>query len=663
MATAPKFHVLLVGIDSYGSRPLRGCVNDIDAVQRLLLEKAEIDGNSITRLASPHPGAKHEAGIDGNPATLANIHDALKELGSDKVDAADRVFIYYSGHGGRALADSPQGTFACESLVPVDYDATPGQLQLLPDFEFNRLLAGIVKRTRSVAVVLDCCHSAGATRELPGDSEMTPRSIDFSNSPERIVLSAADAGLARAIDGGAAFGSVDDCQVVAACLNHELAQECQGDDGVRHGLLTRAFFTEVGRFETGELLTEPWARVWQKMRDSVETANPMQHLWMSGNNARAILAGPPVDGDAGFAVRKTGANEYAIDAGTLADVSEGAKLAVYADTPKLFPALGTAEDLKARASKSLLVVQKADRANAVARSDPAPFELPAGARARLVAAGKDARLRCAVVPEEREIVSALEESEILLVGDEREALVLLKRANGGAWELIDDVNGAKPGFPALLTLKPGEIGYARQVLELYTRYSLPLRMATQCRDFPGQLQVKLLDCPDGVPEEDAQKADLPEVPRHKALNYTLKTGEGAGFCIHVRNGSIRTLRVVMVNCASSGTVEFLGDQIIEPRSYYRFWLGNNQGVPFEPQPGKGDSPYIDRMVAIGTTLLDKDLHFLESKAQFSDILKQPRGDSKGVLKELGGASSSPPVEKWTATQMILGIGMSGEGAV
>ena len=57
------------------------------------------------------------------------------------------MFIYYSGHGGRAVATGPQGTFACESLVPVDYDATPGQLQLLPDFEFNRLLAGIVKRT------------------------------------------------------------------------------------------------------------------------------------------------------------------------------------------------------------------------------------------------------------------------------------------------------------------------------------------------------------------------------------------------------------------------------------------------------------------------------------------------------------------------------------
>jgi len=663
MPEAPNFHVLLVGIDAYAGKPLFGCVNDIDAVQSLL-QKAGIPGLKITRLASPHPDAQHDTTIAHKPATLANIRAELARLASAEVERTDRVFVYYSGHGGRAPAVGPQGTFFRESLVPVDFDATPGRPQLLLDLEFNRILAGIVQRTRSVAVVLDCCHSTGATRELPGDSEMTPRSIDFSDSTERIVVSAADAGLARAIDGGAAFGSVDDCQVVAACLNHELAREREWDDGVKHGLLTRAFVAEVGRVEPGELLTVPWARVWQKMREIVETANPMQHLWMSGNYARAILAGPPVDGDAGFAVRKTSANEYAIGAGTLADVGEGAKLAVYADTPKLFPPLGTTEDLEARASMSLLVVQKANRASAVAKSEPAPFELPAGARARLVAAGKEARLRCAVVPEESTIVSALGKSDLLQVVDEREALVLLKRANGGAWELIDDVSGANPGFPALLTLKPGETDFAREVLELYTRYSLPLRMATQCKDFPGMLEVKLLSCPDGLPEGDAQKAELPEVHQHKALNYALKIGEGGGFCIHVRNGSIRLLRVVMVNCASSGKVEFLGDQIINPHSSYRFWAENSLGIPFEPQPGKGNLPYIDRMVAIGTTLVDKDLRFLESKAQFADILNKLRsGDSKGVLRDLGGAGSSPPVEKWTATQLILWMGMPGEGAV
>ena len=290
MAAAPKFHALLVGIDSYQSRPLHGCVNDIDAVQRLLIERAGIERELITRIASPHVGDKHETKVAEKPATLANIRDALAQLASEDVKPDDRVFIYYSGHGGRAVATGPQGTFARESLVPVDYDATPGQLQLLPDFEFNRLLASIAKRTRSVAVVLDCCHSTGATRELPGDSEMTPRSVDFSNSPDRIVYSQADAGLAKSLDGGTGIASVDDCQVVAACLNHELAQEAQGDDGVRHGLLSLAFVTEVGHVEAGELKSVSWARVWQKLRERGDRQPDAASVDVGERSPRSSLA-------------------------------------------------------------------------------------------------------------------------------------------------------------------------------------------------------------------------------------------------------------------------------------------------------------------------------------------------------------------------------------
>src|SRR5262249_43285475 len=64
-------------------------------------------------------------------------------------------------------------------------------------------------------------------------------------------------------------GGVNDCQVVAACLNHELALEDM-TDGVRHGLLTRAFVTHMRQVDSSEVRSVPWARLWQKMRDSVE---------------------------------------------------------------------------------------------------------------------------------------------------------------------------------------------------------------------------------------------------------------------------------------------------------------------------------------------------------------------------------------------------------
>ena len=90
----------------------------------------------------------------------------------------DRVFIYYSGHGTRAAVRDPDGHTAYrEALVPVDIEDGP-EPRLLLDHELNHLLSRIAG---AVTCVLDCCHSAGATRaarasELPG---ATARYLDL----------------------------------------------------------------------------------------------------------------------------------------------------------------------------------------------------------------------------------------------------------------------------------------------------------------------------------------------------------------------------------------------------------------------------------------------------------------------------------------------------
>jgi hypothetical protein len=651
MVSDPKFHILLIGIDAYTVKPLHGCVNDIDAVQRLLLTRAGIPAGAITRLASPHPGDQHETTIPEKPASLANIRAALARLASDEVQPADRVFIYYSGHGGRAPVAGPQGGSHRESLVPVDVDETPGQPRLLLDFELNRALAAIARRTLSITIILDCCHSTGATRMTSGGPDRRARFLDFEVdlkgvSPVRIDGTGAPGGV---------LGSVDDCQVVAACLNHELALEDM-TDGVRNGLLTRAFVTLMGQVGAPEIRSVSWARVWQKMRDSVEQANPSQHLWMSGSTARAVLAGPPVDGDAGFLVTKSGADDYLIDAGTLADLGEGAKLAVYQDKPAIFPPLGSDVDLAARVSPALLKVVRAERASAIARCESAPFELPPGARARLVEHGPAARLACAVVGGDDGLAALLRTSPLLQVVGEHEAQARLERRTDGYWALTDEVHGARPEYPALVVLRPDQLDLAREVLELYYRSSLPLRLAKRCVDLPGQLELSLLACPeDGLPEAEAQVADLPELPRDKALGYSLKVGDT--FCVHARNASIWRLRVTLVNCAASGKVEWLGDQVIDPRSYYRFWLNNVQGSPFLASEVQGTHRYIDRMVVIGTTREDKDLRYLRNDTRFSDILTRPREMAKDLRAPAGATSL---VEKWTATAVMVGVGITGQ---
>ena len=198
----PTYHVLLIGIDAYQSRPLKGCVQDIDSIQRLLIDRAGVPASAITRLVSPHPAYVPDTTVAARAATLENIVAALAELGSDRVGPNDRVFVYYSGHGTRLeVADPSQSAFRGvatryrEALVPVD-GGLAGPTVLF-DHELNALLANIIRRTRAVTVVLDCCHSGGATRSLDQSATNT-RFIDLTGgggasgpveiSPERAQL-------------------------------------------------------------------------------------------------------------------------------------------------------------------------------------------------------------------------------------------------------------------------------------------------------------------------------------------------------------------------------------------------------------------------------------------------------------------------------------------
>src|SRR4051794_40177911 len=146
------YHVLLVGVDAYKADRLRGSVNDLDAIQRILLgDRMRIPADRIRRLASPLPGAEHTSDLREQPATLDNMRQALCDLASRDVRPDDRVFIYFAGHGTRVQGASPRGQlFHREALVLADCDAGASDLRLLYDFELNERLRKIAERTRQV---------------------------------------------------------------------------------------------------------------------------------------------------------------------------------------------------------------------------------------------------------------------------------------------------------------------------------------------------------------------------------------------------------------------------------------------------------------------------------------------------------------------------------
>jgi hypothetical protein len=619
-----RFHVLLVGIDAYAKRPLHGCVNDIDEVQRLLVGPGKIPSDAIRRLASPHPRAAQET---DTPATRANICAALDALAGEDVKAGHRVFIYYSGHGYRRGLDTKNGVAHRESLVPVDYEQG-----MLHDYELNAKLAKIVARTKSVTFILDCCHSAGVTRG-PADETMTARSLDLDDVPDV-------PGEAAPRPGGFGRG-IDDCQVVCACLDHESAYESEPENGRHHGLLTRAFIGALNELKGDALREVPWSHVWGAIRDRVEKDNSAQHVWMAGNPARAILAGPPVLGDPGFAI-SANAGAYTIGAGTMAGITEGAIIGVYGDQPSDFPPLDSAADKGARQGE--LVVQHADRGSARAVAVAGSKKMLEGTRGRLVRAAGPERMRCAV--DDPVVAAALHESRLLEVSDVKSSQVRLQR-DGDAWAVTDDAHELTTERPPLFRFK-GKPAVAREVLEHYTRYRMPITIATRANDLAALvLSVRLV--PDKLALEAAQTAALDEANSPARGSYRVRSGARVAF--QVQNTSKVRLRVTLVNSAASGRVQLLGDHVIDANSVHVFWSKSEVGKAFVMSPPAGLATGLDRLCAIGRTALAGDLDFLRVDRKFSDIVL--------VTKDAGDADEDEdddepaPPDRWTAHQIFV----------
>jgi hypothetical protein len=645
-----NYHVLLVGVDAYTSRPLGGCVNDIDAMQRVLLgPRMRLAPDRIRRLASPRPGETHETTIAEQPATLDNLRGALAELSSERVAPGDRVFIYYAGHGARVEGSGPGGQwFHREALVPVDCDEQANEPRLLYDFELNELLRKILARTRSVAVVLDCCHAAGATRSALAPDDWRPRFLELPRGgPRGGSLPDPRRGAPPVVERRERLAvSVEDCHVVSACLAHERAQEGSGPDGVRNGLFTRALLAALDAAADVELSAVTWGRIWHALYAGVQQRNPGQHVSMIGNAGREVFGGLPKDGDAGIPVSRSKAG-YRIAAGTLAGITPGATLAIYGERPRRFPQLGSNEDREARTG--LLEVTAAERATAVATAIGRPFELPPGARARPVAAGEHERLRCAMIPRDPTVESWLARSRLLeLVKDPVQAEVRLEHRDGW-WFVTDSMHGVGRDAPVLFALKPAELDCARDVLEHYYRYARPLQVAARATDLPGSLTLRVLRCPERkLSAAEAQAGALPEVPSRAERSYLVSSGTQV--CFQVENHSAERLRITLLNSAGSGKVQLLGDEIVDAGATHVFWADGALGEPFHMTPPDWADRCIDRLVAIGRTAVEHDLRYLEADQTFLEVVQVRRGagGATGVVRR-------PPslLEHWTAIQVIV----------
>jgi len=158
-----KLFALLVGINEYhpkaGVKPLKGCVNDVDAMEEFLTEGFEHLEPNVKRLVDKQ-------------ATRENLIKAFQDhLGN--ADEGDIALFYYSGHGSYENTSPEFETYDSknqnETLVCYDSRLT-GHFDLA-DKEIAVLLSRLNSSAQKV-LILDSCHSGSITR---GDDDEVTR--------------------------------------------------------------------------------------------------------------------------------------------------------------------------------------------------------------------------------------------------------------------------------------------------------------------------------------------------------------------------------------------------------------------------------------------------------------------------------------------------------
>ena len=253
----PNFYALLIGINCYkpnrlsdgaSYKNLSGCVRDIEHVEVHLKEVLKVPQSQILKLtSSSDPESREPQEPSDQLATYANIVAKFKQL-TEMAPAGAQVYIHYSGHGGRAKTEYPKikgGENAIdEGLVPADI----GESQYFRDIELGKLLKEMVKKGLTTTVILDCCHSGGATR---GDADVRGiEGVDKTPRPMKSLVASEEelaetweeltAGGTRGLEPGRLLPDSKDYVLLAACRPNELAYEYAFDrtSGERNGALT-----------------------------------------------------------------------------------------------------------------------------------------------------------------------------------------------------------------------------------------------------------------------------------------------------------------------------------------------------------------------------------------------------------------------------------------
>lgn len=352
----PDLFALLIGIDRYSQTPLSdgsyfphlgGCVRDINHVEQMLRNSLNLPDERIIKLTSPNPPDDPDAAAQ--LPTYKNLVEAFRKV-TDLAKKGDQVYIHYSGHGGRSVTMFPELKGADgldESLVPCDIGANGACY--LRDIEMAYLLKAMSEKGLLVTLVLDSCHSGGATRgslmrrDGRGAVRGKPDFIDKTPPLEQSAVAdkvelvnafrqmppAATRGVNAA--SGWSLPTPKNFVLLAACRANELANEYAFDGAERNGALTYWMLDALKQIGEGYTYRMLYNRVVAKVHSKFVDQTPQ----LEGDGSREIFGGGQRATHSAVNVSKVDLpnNRVQLNTGLAQGVGKGAQFAVYpADT-------------------------------------------------------------------------------------------------------------------------------------------------------------------------------------------------------------------------------------------------------------------------------------------------------------------------------------------
>ena len=433
----PNLYALLIGIDSYSQKKLGGgvfyphlggCVHDISHVEQMLRSQLNLADEQITKLISSNLEENQLSKNGTQLPTYRNLVKAFQNL-TEKAQPGDQLYIHYSGHGGRSKTMFPElkGVNGLdESLVPCDIGEEGGNY--LRDIEIAYMLKTMSEKGLIVTMILDSCHSGGATR---GNAGAFPRCVpNFIDMKEPVgnSLVASNNELLKAFDNissvtrniatvsGWRLPIPKNFVLLSACRANELANEYAFNGKQRNGALTYWMLDALKQMGEGYTYKMLYNRVVAKVHAKFTDQTPQ----LEGEGDREIFAVGLKAATPAINVLKVEQlnKRVQLNTGLVQGIVEGTQFAIYPANASNF------DDLTQR----LAVVELEDPGTteswARVVEGERDGEIQEGAQGVILGIGIRLRGHVYLVPEDNaQLNPALEKLHATITQDERETKV------------------------------------------------------------------------------------------------------------------------------------------------------------------------------------------------------------------------------------------------